>query len=115
MSFNDLELKKYELITKKFIEKHRPPVNIRNEVDLSFRIDGYSVEIFEIRPFWKDKSRNIEEHIAKVKYIKSKNIWKIYWQKSDLKWHSYDPEPEVNSLDEFLKIVDEDKFACFWG
>lgn len=35
--------------------------------------------------------------------------------RQDLKWHSYDPEPEVTSLEEFLQIVEEDAHACFHG
>jgi hypothetical protein len=32
-----------------------------------------------------------------------------------LKWHRYDPDPEVKTLDEFLEVVENDEFACFWG
>ncbi len=35
--------------------------------------------------------------------------------RADLKWHRYEPVPEVNSLDEFLKIIEEDAYSCFYG
>jgi hypothetical protein len=41
--------------------------------------------------------------------------WNVFWQRADLKWRRYEPEPEVGSLDEFLQLVDDDAHACFWG
>jgi hypothetical protein len=115
MPFCEIEHKNIEKLTKAFLDKRRPPVHLRKELDLGYRIDGNSIIIFEIRPFWNNAEKTIEEPIAKATYIKISNIWKIYWQRSDLKWHGYEAEPEVNSLEEFFKIVDEDKFYCFWG
>ncbi|HEX6996752.1 MAG TPA: DUF3024 domain-containing protein [Gammaproteobacteria bacterium] len=34
---------------------------------------------------------------------------------SDLKWHGYEPMPEVQSIDAFFKLVSEDAYACFFG
>ena len=44
-----------------------------------------------------------------------KNIWKVFWQRADLKWHSYEPKPTVKQLTDFLKLVDEDEHHCFKG
>ena len=88
---------------------------MRKDLDLGFRIKGQSVEIFEIRPMWQRPNEKIEEPVAKTTFIKTKKVWKIYWQRADLKWHRYDPHPEVGSLDEFLDIVDRDEYACFFG
>jgi len=115
MAFSEFELKRYEKVVHAFIDRRRPPIQIRNELDLGYRIKGQSVEIFEIRPFWGNSEEKIEEAVAKVTYIKRKNTWKVYWQRADLKWHSYDPEPEVASLEAFLGIVERDKYACFFG
>ena len=35
--------------------------------------------------------------------------------RSDLKWHSYQPEPEVSAIDDFLAVVQKDEHACFFG
>ncbi|MDF1537008.1 MAG: DUF3024 domain-containing protein [bacterium] len=96
-------------------EKRRPPAHIRDKLDIGYRIDGQSVEIFEIRPVWNDPSKKIEPSIAKATYVKSKNQLKVYWMRADLKWHGYQPCPEVKTLDEFLRVVDEDQYGCFWG
>jgi hypothetical protein len=33
----------------------------------------------------------------------------------DMKWHSYEPMPEVESIDAFFKLVAADAHACFFG
>ena len=115
MALSEFEQKKCEKIVRQYVEKHRPPAHMRNEVDLSFRVKGQSVEIFEIRPMWNDPNENIEESVAKATYVKSRNIWKVFWQRADLKWYRYAPEPEVKALEEFLDVVERDEYACFFG
>jgi hypothetical protein len=39
----------------------------------------------------------------------------VFWKRADNKWHAYEPQPTVLQLDEFLKLVDQDKYACFKG
>ncbi len=115
MSFSEFEIKRYEKIVSEFVSKRRPPAHIRNEVDLSFRLVGQSVEIFEIRPVWNKPEEKMEQPVAKATYVKRQNIWKVYWMKSDLKWHKYEPEFEVGELGHFVAIVDKDEYGCFWG
>ncbi len=115
MAFRDSEGKDIEIAVGAFVEKRRPPENIRDKVDIGFRIEGQSVEIFEIRPFWHDSEVKVESPGAKATYVRTQNVWKVYWQRADLKWHSYTPEPEVKSIDELLALVDEDKWCAFWG
>lgn len=115
MALSEFEIKKCEKLVGEFIEKRRPPPHIRNELDLGYRVKGQSVEIFEIRPMWQNPDKKIEEAVAKTTYVKTRKIWTVYWQRADLKWHRYDPNPEVESLEKFLEIVDRDEYACFFG
>ena len=115
MAFSEFESKKYEMVARQFVERRRPPAHLRDKVDLSCRVSGQSVEIFEIRALPNEPERKIEEAVAKATYVKAKGVWKIYWQRADLRWHSYDPSPEVDSLEEVLQIIGIDKYACFFG
>ena len=115
MSLTEFELKRCEKLVGQFIEKHRPPAHIRNELDLAFRITGQSIEIFELRPAWQKPEIKIESSVAKATWVKTAKVWKIYWQRADLKWHRYEPDPEVKSVEDFLKIVERDEFGCFFG
>ena len=98
-----------------FLTKRRPPEEIRDRLDLAWRIERQSVVIYSIRPLWRHENQKIEEPVAKATYISKTNRWKIYWMRADLKWHAYPPHPEAVFFDEFLVVVDEDENCCFWG
>lgn len=107
----DFDLKLLEA----FIKKIRPPAEIRDKLDIAYRKEKQSIEIFEIRPFWDDPSRKIESSVAKIRYVKSRKVWRIYWKRADLKWHFYEPAGEMTHLSQALEIIDEDGYGCFWG
>jgi hypothetical protein len=115
MAFDEFTLRRIEKIVHKFVEKRRPPAYMRKELDLDVRIKDQSVEIFEIRPRWQHPEETIESQVAKTTYVKTQDVWKIYWMRQDLKWHSYEPLPEVQVIEEFLAEVDSDPHHCFWG
>jgi hypothetical protein len=115
MAMNDIERKRVEKTVAAFVERRRPPERIRDQVDLAFRFDGRSVELFEIRARWDNPNEKVEESVAKARYVKSRDEWLIYWQRADLKWHKYGPTPEVRTLEAFLALVEEDRYACFFG
>ena len=98
-----------------FIENKRPPSEIREKLDLGYMYEDQVVEIFEIRPDWRNPQKKSKFSIARTKFIKSRLAWKIYWKRADLKWHPYEPQKEVNSLLKFLEIIEEDAHGCFWG
>jgi hypothetical protein len=99
-----------------FIEKFRPAEEeIRKELDYGYSYQKNTVELFEIRPQWNDASKIHHHPFAKARYIKSKEIWKIYWMRGNLKWTAYDPQPEVKGIDQFLEIVEQDEYHCFFG
>nr|WP_236587637.1 DUF3024 domain-containing protein [Marivirga aurantiaca] len=97
-----------------FLEKRRPPEEIRDKLDISYKIIDQSIFIFEIRPRWNKPEEQMHIEIAKATYVKNKDIWKVYWKRADLKWHPYDP-PTVKTLHEFTETVNNDEYGCFWG
>ena len=98
-----------------FLANSRPPEEIRNELDLNYKIQERSVIVFEIRPVWNNPNEKMECNVAKATFVKKENAWKIFWFMSDMRWHSYKPHPIVESLNEFVKLIEEDKLGCFWG
>jgi hypothetical protein len=116
MGFQSIELAHVEHAVAAFMLRRRPPPRIRAELDLEHRIDGQSLVIFERRPAWRGAAgETIESMVAKVTYVRSRDQWRVYWQRADLRWHPYDPAPEVATVEEFLRLVDEDAYACFFG
>ena len=115
MAFSESELAQCEQAMAAFMKRRRPPEHIRNQVDLGYRIQDQSVEIFEIRPDWKNPDEIMEIPIAKSTYVRARDVWKIYWWRSDMKWHPYDPDAELDSIEAFLAVVDRDEYGCFFG
>ena len=102
-------------IMENYISRVRPPKEVRHQVDLAYEIENQSIILNEIRPFWNDSNKILSRGYAKATFVHQQNIWKIYWKRADNKWHLYEPLPSVDRLEDFLKIVDEDKTACFKG
>ena len=74
MAISEFEIKRCEKHVGEYIAKHRPPVHIRNEVDLSYRIDDQSIVIFEIRSLFNKVDEKIESMVAKTTYIKKTRL-----------------------------------------
>ena len=102
-------------IMENYISKIRPPQEIRPKLDIGYETEKQSIILNEIRPSWHDPNTIMANGYAKATFVNAKNIWKIYWKRADNKWHSYKPSPIVGRLEDFLKIVDEDKYSCFIG
>jgi hypothetical protein len=115
MPFSEIEKRHIDEAFVPFMKKRRPSGEIRDEVDVGYRIEKQSVLIYEIRPEWKNPTRKMESPIAKATFFRSRKLWKIFWMPSDCKWHSYRPMPEVRNIKSFLREVDEDPLSCFWG
>jgi Protein of unknown function (DUF3024) len=99
-----------------FMAKRRPPEHLRGKVDLSYRLKGQSLEIFELRPAFQGKPGQMHEHpVAKATFVIKHNHWRVYWMRRDLRWHSYQPAPTASSIESFCKLVDEDRHGCFFG
>lgn len=115
MAFNDIETARYKREVSAYLEDVRPPAHIRHKLDIGFRIQGQSIEIFEVSPRFDNPQELLETPVAKATYVKNKDLWKVFWQRADLKWHPYDPQKTVESLQAFLELVEADEYACFWA
>ena len=115
MALSEFEMKRYEILVKKFIEGKRPEKYLRDKLDFGYRFKGQSVELFTIRPRWNDPKEILESNFAKATYVQAENIWKVYWLRADLKWHRYGPNPSAKTIEEFLSVVGNDEHCCFFG
>jgi hypothetical protein len=115
VALNDLEMKRIEKAAERYLQKRRPPPHIRPELDIGYRISGQSIELFEIRPMWRNPGVKQEYGIAKATYVRTRDVWKLFWLRQDLKWHGYEPQPTAATIEEFFAVVDKDEFHCFFG
>jgi hypothetical protein len=115
MAFTEFQIRKCSLLAKEYCEENGPPPHLRSQIRLEYRIKDQSIFIFHVRPSWRDPNEEIEEMAAKTTYVKSQNVWKVFWLRADLKWHRYDPCPKVKNFYEFLDLVKKDQYNCFFG
>lgn len=102
-------------LMENYISGVRPEPEIRNQLDINYEINDQSVILNEIRPAWNNPKKILTFGYAKATYVKSKNVWKVFWKRADNEWHSYKPKPTVRELKDFLKLIDQDEYACFKG
>ena len=114
MAFTNEQIQEIKAAVAKFMYYHRPPIEIRDNLDFGYRIEGLNVFFFEIRPRWNKPEEKIETPVAKTTFVKTKNQWKIYWMRGNLKWYPYEPH-YVKTISRFFKLVAEDKHHCFFG
>jgi hypothetical protein len=115
MTLSEPEIKRWEKLIAEFVERRRPAPHLRKDVDLSFRIEKRSVEIFEVRSHWTGKGKPTEHRIAKAMFMKHKKNWKVLREGPDLKWRPYEPHPEAHTIEEFLAIIENDDRDYFFG
>lgn len=115
MAFSEFESGKVEQELCSLIEKLRPPEPIRSQLDITFRMDGQSVILIELRPYWKDPSQITNHEFAKATYVKDTGNWKVYWRRANGAWERYEPVDAVASLEAWFQLMDEDTHGCFRG
>jgi len=95
--------------------KRRSPVHLRDELRTVYKVKGHDVIVYEERPGWNKPQEWTSEGVAKFKYIRNQNIWKLYWMRQDLKWHLYEPLPESTTIEMLVVEVDKDPHGAFFG
>ena len=80
-----------------------------------YRIDGYSVVLFESRPAYRTPHDWQDHDVAKFRFVNAKGIWELFCRFRDLKWRAYEPLPESPDLDVLVTEVRNDPTAIFWG
>jgi len=86
---------------------------IRNEID----IDDRAVTILECRPPWRADigPEWTRFPIARLRYMKARREWQIYWRDQNLKFHAYDLVPPTANVETLLAEIDADPTCIFWG
>lgn len=115
MTLSTLEVARVEKTMSEFIEKIRPPVPIRGQLDFVYLLDKQSTEIIEVRPRWDNASEKTELPVAKIRFVKTQGSWQVYWHRANGKWQSYEPKAEVKTLSQSLAVIEKDEYGCFFG
>jgi hypothetical protein len=115
MALTEAQVRECLIAVGASIARLRPPAKLRKKIDYRGRIDRSTVTLVSLRPAYNDKRRIVEEPIARVRWIGTKMVWRLYWMRADLKWHSYQPMPSARTLRAALAEVHRDPYCCFFG
>ncbi|MBT9439028.1 MAG: DUF3024 domain-containing protein [Desulfobacterales bacterium] len=114
MAFTEIEIHKINKFVGALCKK-RSPGHIRDKLRYEYKIESQDVILFEIRPRWDEPNEQIRLPFAKLKFVRTQNIWKLFWQRADMKWHKYGPFESSRDLVELVAEIDADPHGCFFG
>jgi len=116
MAFADNEIAEHlKVIEDLFWSRRRPPLHLRDKVREGQRFADRTIELFIVRPAYNRPGEQTESSIARIQHLPRLRVWRICWKRADGNWHRYPPCPEVQSLAEALRVIDEDANGCFFG
>lgn len=95
--------------------RERFPEYIRDQLRLEYSIWRDNVTLFEVRPHWRDRSRETRGKVAQFRYDSVAGKWVLYWRDRNGRWHKYPPLDPTPSLEEILAEIDRDPTGIFWG
>jgi hypothetical protein len=79
VALSEFELARVKKALDHFMAQRRPPLHIRQQLDLDSRIDGQSVSIFEIRPAWEGLPGDRHESpVAKATFVRTRGVWRVF-------------------------------------
>jgi hypothetical protein len=114
MAFNDLELKRIDQVIGEYLRNRVPPEH-RDKLQYDIQISGHNVLLRENRPRWDKPDEWLALEFAKLRYIRNRDIWMLYWKRASGKWELYEPKGEAKNLKTLVDAIEEDRFGCFFG
>lgn len=112
------------LLTRHLVEKKltayceaKVPAHARDQVRLTFEIDGSKVFLIEERIAFAEPGSWIKIPIAQFRFTADTATWTLYcpnFKKQD-SWQVYPETKPGKDFDAMLKAVDDDKLCAFWG
>ena len=113
MALSEFEERRIHKVVGSYLQTHRPPPHLRDELDIWVGVQDQSA-VIHLRRRLADGG-HLDSFLAKATWVKSRQLWKIYWLRASGRWQSYEPRPEVTSLEDFCRVIDDDEYGCFWG
>ncbi|MDO3377914.1 DUF3024 domain-containing protein [Geoalkalibacter halelectricus] len=96
-----------------YCEGKVPPC-FRNEVRVSFCIDGEAVTLFEERITLANPADWSSRPVAQFRFQPELNQWSLHYPVSRDCWRLYLNAGPTLNLKNLLRAVDEDPFQSFW-
>ena len=114
MAFKDIDRHKIKKAVGGLCEK-KTPAHLKDKLQFEYEIDGQNVIIYEVREIWRRAGEFTKMPIAKLTYVSSRRIWKLYWKRASGKWEKYEPKETAEDLKSLVQEIQKDEFGCFFG
>ena len=114
MAFSEIELKRIDNLVGEMCRNLTNP-EFKDELSLEYKVQGHDVVVFEKRPGYGKHVGGMETDAAKIKYVRTKSEWRLYWMRQDLKWHGYEMLSSSKKLEDLVEEIEKDPFCCFFG
>lgn len=113
MPIPELEVARVTRLLAKFCE--RVPVAARSELAYVYRFERNAVLLYECRPLFNDRSKQVELTVAKFVYSPRIGGWSLRWSDRNEKWHRYEGFENVSHFRDVLREVEADPTGIFFG
>ncbi|GBE06017.1 MAG TPA: DUF3024 domain-containing protein [Nitrospirae bacterium] len=98
-----------------FCRKRVPP-HVLDKVNLSYKIRGNSVTVFENRAPWHpDMKEWTSMSVAQMRFNEKTGEWTLFCADRNDKWHKYYDMESTKNIDKILTEIDKDPTGIFWG
>ncbi len=114
MAFAEIEIARIKKAIGGLCKRRTSP-EIRDQLRLEYSVKRHDIELYEVRPRWDDPSEEMNTPVAKIRFVRTTNEWRLFWMRQDLKWHSYQPFSSSRNLEEVAEVIDRDELSCFFG
>lgn len=105
-----------EVQLKSFVDaKRHKDEELRKQLDFGYFWNGQTALLFEFSPQRNNPTNILELLFAKLRFVKSSKLWKLYWMRRSGRWEAYEQKPEASNLQKILTEIDHDGYGCFFG
>ena len=91
MAFNDIDHHKIKKAVGGLCEQ-RTPAHLKDKLRFEYEIEGQNVIIYEVRPAIRREGEFTKMPLAKLTYVNSQKIRKLYWKRESGKWENDEPK-----------------------
>ena len=104
---------------RRFVDERNDavPVEARDKIRYELDVGPGSLTILERRPPWREGygSEWSSFPIARLRYVKARKEWTLYWRDRNLKFHRYERVAPTPTIQVLLDEVIADPIYIFWG
>ncbi|HEY4753084.1 MAG TPA: DUF3024 domain-containing protein, partial [Candidatus Limnocylindrales bacterium] len=92
------------------------PARLADQIRIEVEVDGVAVTIVERRAPWSPSLGPEWSRlpVARLRFSPTNGQWTLFWFDRNRPAHRYPGAPS-NTLDDLLRLVDQDSTAIFWG